>query len=1738
MEFLRNLIKALIILAMIVVMEIPFLLEFYTFKRDKAKKISYKRFRLVVFTAVYLIAVTVALFLLKDFLLWLETTSFVQWFVAKIALSAYSVYFGQIIVVVLVNFAIGILYRFFSKFVRIGLKKKNLTVPKKKDGEFNWRQKAERKIISFFHTETWFFVAKILKYLNLILSAAYIFIFVLYFIPALYSADWIPYDFISMLFHAGYLYPSITLLGLWEMYFFLEGIRDLEKECPELLKKEVPEEKEKPLDLLALDQEIRKQFNNYYLCDVDVSDAVQEKIPSLDHHKITKYIAKAVENDRRNPQKNKEVYLDCLDRIAGTEKSVLINGNFFSEFSMYFLRNLSIILSRGDNVIFVCNSDLQIESVSDYLTKGLSQLSSLYCEKFENDSVDFDDPIWRIVKISEEHSMFEETSVDDSNILITSLSYLCSDQFEQEHSRFVTFVDIVVFVDTLNTVNLFNRQLAILNTRLQHIEKNNVRFLKNGNVNETFRLRYISRQFRYLCFDDTRTPGLDKILKNMLSVDFDSVDAMNYNRDTLVRCYCYEGKPDEDGRSICPQFLPGEEEIGVMVNMAILCLAKGAARVNLFTGDGIPYQNIEETIAANAGQISITVNENNLQFNQPYYNPNDYSVILAMDVKNDLPAALRKYLSMASDKPTLVIVFAKPYLLRDYYAGNMDRLWRYHQLERIPVEGGTIKDTAQKILVRANEGGISKNEILRLATGIPQFEEYVAKQDTNGILREVLAVYGIPQEERINLFQTFEYFTIHDFDEKGNYRSEERVLLRRKGSLFNAINGRDMVVMATGEREVILPIPRSRMTQNYIAGQNILHNGNIYHIQKIDTENGKIYARLAVGGKNDEAYQYLPAREYRVELNFKQLEYVFPQKHVVINQQEENIAVDDVYISVFRAPMEVLTKGYYEIDPHTFAKNAKESKYHSIIDADHDLLAKQTYRRYGDFEQPAYSSDGVMEETNLVASKEDALMMSLRVCGQFSADVDKAMELAAVMLNEMICSMFPSVSDSVVVCPVLHQGFSDEESQIVLQKQPRLTIVNQDDASPNTENHDFELLILEDCATDLGVISVLMSAGNDLLHTLFAPIFQYLSWYFSAEEKSDYLYYGLEHEPNCFDFSSLYQLAKILGDDKYDLKYVDVDTVVEYRTCDFCGRRYDKGNNVVELDDGRNMCAACGQNLVGNNKKALKEHLNRAKIFLESTYGITVGEDYKFCFESTLKITNTLKQNRNDITRGADTFLKSYVDDKKQVHIEYSIPAVNLSELLVRELTHVWQLNHLPNLEKGLAEGHIALVAIQYLKFLNQDALVAARTKYYESTSNPAGEGYRRLVHELLANPKFHNNPFRYLLEVSGTAVSEEITGPYHPESETEDFGLPYTPESFDRALDGQVEYFYYSHSTPSQQALYDVLLNAIQMHEEKVTVDGYSAQEIRTMTWAVVYDHPELFWFDRFCLGEGEVEFIYGATKEESAQLQQRMEASIAKYLEGIDDSMSAYDAAIRIYVRVIQTVDYDTVSLKKQKQNGGEKAGEIDTLRTICGVFLNQKAVCEGYARAVQYLLQKCGIECAEAAGTIQKEDGETGGGHAWNLLKIDGEYYHLDATWDDSSDTIQSVKKTDFGFDYFCVTTEEILRTRSMELCPIKLPECRATRGNYYYHNNFVMEHYSIDWLKDLAEKAVKNKNSSFIFKCKTKTVFEQALHRLCDNGEDCYEVLKFAQKADRKLSSSSYSYRYDKNIWTITILFKYR
>jgi hypothetical protein len=170
--------------------------------------------------------------------------------------------------------------------------------------------------------------------------------------------------------------------------------------------------------------------------------------------------------------------------------------------------------------------------------------------------------------------------------------------------------------------------------------------------------------------------------------------------------------------------------------------------------------------------------------------------------------------------------------------------------------------------------------------------------------------------------------------------------------------------------------------------------------------------------------------------------------------------------------------------------------------------------------------------------------------------------------------------------------------------------------------------------------------------------------------------------------------------------------------------------------------------------------------------------------------------------------------------------------------------------------------------------------------------------------------------------------------------------------------------------------------------------------------------------------------------------------------------------------------------------------------------------------------------------KDTGERDGAHAWNMVKIDGDYYYLDPTWDDSSNTVQTVKNNHMDFDYFCITTEELLRTRDTDLCPVAMPTCNATRANYFYHNDWVLDTYDLKRIKEIAKAAGKNQSKAVAVKFSSQESFEEAKQRLCVDYQDGYAALKEAAKADRKIETDAYGYNYDDHIRTIMIRFKYK
>ncbi|KOY83837.1 DUF5050 domain-containing protein [Lysinibacillus macroides] len=104
---------------------------------------------------------------------------------------------------------------------------------------------------------------------------------------------------------------------------------------------------------------------------------------------------------------------------------------------------------------------------------------------------------------------------------------------------------------------------------------------------------------------------------------------------------------------------------------------------------------------------------------------------------------------------------------------------------------------------------------------------------------------------------------------------------------------------------------------------------------------------------------------------------------------------------------------------------------------------------------------------------------------------------------------------------------------------------------------------------------------------------------------------------------------------------------------------------------------------------------------------------------------------------------------------------------------------------------------------------------------------------------------------------------------------------------------------------------------------------------------------------------------------------------------------------------------------------------------VLAERGGVCQGYALLAHTMLQKLGIETKYIVGYVGQE------GHAWNLVKLDGEWYHLDTTWNDPVPD----RKGAIRYQYFLVDD----RTMAQDHTWIAEDYPRATSTLYsYYHD----------------------------------------------------------------------------------------
>lgn len=133
---------------------------------------------------------------------------------------------------------------------------------------------------------------------------------------------------------------------------------------------------------------------------------------------------------------------------------------------------------------------------------------------------------------------------------------------------------------------------------------------------------------------------------------------------------------------------------------------------------------------------------------------------------------------------------------------------------------------------------------------------------------------------------------------------------------------------------------------------------------------------------------------------------------------------------------------------------------------------------------------------------------------------------------------------------------------------------------------------------------------------------------------------------------------------------------------------------------------------------------------------------------------------------------------------------------------------------------------------------------------------------------------------------------------------------------------------------------------------------------------------------------------------------------------TMSDLMKAVRLHEWICKRTTYDprVIADDDFHDDGNHSFASVFLHRdTINGVRKNV-SVCEGYAKCYKLLMNKAGIETHEVVGRYTDENNKDHG-HAWNLVKLNGKWYHVDVTWDDENydERNTSLKKSN-RYQYF--------------------------------------------------------------------------------------------------------------------------
>lgn len=251
-----------------------------------------------------------------------------------------------------------------------------------------------------------------------------------------------------------------------------------------------------------------------------------------------------------------------------------------------------------------------------------------------------------------------------------------------------------------------------------------------------------------------------------------------------------------------------------------------------------------------------------------------------------------------------------------------------------------------------------------------------------------------------------------------------------------------------------------------------------------------------------------------------------------------------------------------------------------------------------------------------------------------------------------------------------------------------------------------------------------------------------------------------------------------------------------------------------------------------------------------------------------------------------------------------------------------------------------------------------------------------------------------------------------------------------------------------------DSLLNA----DEKGQFDPseISNLDLEDFIIQITRDNPEIMYYNGAeTWPNGYIDYKYSVPIEIVKSNQIQLQSEVNNVLTTIiKPGFSDFDKikAIHDYIALNTAYDYDNFLTNTVSPHS----------YTAYGTLINGIAVCDGYTKAAQILLNRLGIENEYVVGYGWGQD-LVKVLHSWNLVKLDGDYYFMDITWDDPVPD----RPNYVGYTYFLVTSDQL--STDHDWVKENWPTATSDRfnffsdaydlietGNYYYYlslsNNF--------------------------------------------------------------------------------------